>query len=205
MTEEEVNPLEFERILNSSVNERSAAAYLKLAPWIPYWTLCALGGHCRYALPEFPLGAEWKVDLLILNSYSGAWEAHFIEFEPVGDKILTRKRTPTKTFAIAIRQIDDWRRYFERNRNVVRADMVRLATKNDKLGYDTDVEPCNYSGDRLLDPSTVILDHYHIVIGRSTVLSPETRQLMGRYLPDHGVQVVSYDRFLQLTKRRYPL
>lgn len=137
--------------------------------------------------------------------YSGAWEAHFIEFEPVGDKIFTKKRTPTEGFAIAIRQVDDWRKFFERHLNTVSADMVRLAMKRDQLGYDRDCEPSNSSGDRLADSSTVSWDHYHIVIGRSTAQSAENRQLLGRYLPDHGVQVATYDRFLELTKRRYPL
>lgn len=205
MIAEKITPEDLEKILDSEVGERPVAAYLKINPWIPYWTICSAAGHCRYALPEFPLGSRWKVDLLLLNSYSGTWEAHFIEFEPAGDPVFTKKRTPTKAFAAALRQIDDWKSYWEENRGQVRADMVSWAKTKDKLLYSTRAEPSNNSGDYLANPETVIFEKYYIVIGRSSKMNVETRQLAGKYQRDHGVQVFSYDRFLELAKRRYPM
>jgi len=152
---------------------------------------------------EFPLGGAFLVDLVLLNSYSGAWEAHLIELEPVADPIFTKKRTPSERLAIAIRQIDDWRTYVEQNKEAVRRDLVRWAKRRDLLGYSGRGEPCNYSGDRLADPNTVILFRYHVVIGRSTKLVNLSRILAGQYSGNHWIEVVTYDRLLRLAEYRY--
>ncbi len=200
---ETVDPSEMRDILESEKDERKIASYLRDNPRIVYWTLCPASGHTRYAFSEFPLGSEFKADFVLLNSYSGAWEAYFIELEPIDDQLFTKNRTPSQRLATAIRQIDDWHGYIERNLESVRRDLVRWVKKYDILGYSSTDNPCNGTGHYLADSNTVIWFKYAIVIGRSSMLNEEQRNLAGRYRNNHQAEVITYDRLLDLAERRY--
>jgi hypothetical protein len=202
--EENVDPRQLEHILTTDSGERRVARYLKANPWIVYWTFCPASGHDRYVFSEFPLGSQHKVDMLILNSYSLTWEAYLLELEPIGDTVFTKKRTPSRRFAAAIRQIDDWRRYVQDSLPTVREDLVRWAKSYDLLGYsESNWQPSNDSGQYLADPATYINFYYVIVVGRSSLLKKDWLNLMGRYYPDHDIRIVTYDRFLRLARERY--
>jgi Domain of unknown function (DUF4263) len=202
--DEKVSVAEFRRILDEAPDERTLTEYLKNAPRIPYWTFCKAGGHDRYAIPEFPLSNLYKADLLLLNSYSGAWEAIFVEFESADDPVFTKNGVPSKRLAIAQRQIDEWRAFNQRYPDLVRAEMVRSAKRSDCLGYsDKDDEPMNDSGDRLADPGSFFHWHYRIVIGRRSTLTKEKRDLLGRYANGHDVEIVTYDRLLRVAEHLY--
>jgi hypothetical protein len=204
MNKESVDVDHFRDILEHTKGEREATSFLSEAPWIPYWTFCTTSGHDRYAIFEFPLGSSYQCDLLLLNSYSGTWEAFFIEFEPVDDPVFTKAGVPSKRLAIAQRQIDDWRNFIKDHSTLLRRDMVRYAKGFDRLGYSIrGEEPSNLSGDRLSDPSSFLHVHFKIVIGRSRRMSKEQRALMGRYRSGHDVELVTYDRLLHLAELRY--
>jgi hypothetical protein len=204
MTQENVDVGHLRTILATTTGEREITEYLKRNPWIAYWTICPASGHDRFAIYEFPLGSSFKCDLLLLNSYSGVWEAIFVEFEPVDDPVFTKKHIPSKCLAIAQRQIDDWRNYVEDNKDHIRKDLVRFAKKFDKLGYSCRrEEPSNYSGNRLSDPNSYLEFKFKIIIGRSSQLSPEVRRLMGRSHGHYDLEIISYDRLLYLAEMRY--
>jgi hypothetical protein len=201
---ESVSVETFRHILDTSTGEREVIKFLRASPWIPYWTLCPASGHSRYAIFEFPLGSRHRCDLLILNSYSGVWEGYFVEFEPVDDPVFTQTRTPSKAMAIAQRQIDDWREFVAQHLPALRGDMVRHAKRSDCLGYsDRRENPSNLCGDLLSDPQGCFQEHYIVIIGRSSRMTPEQRGLLGRYHGGHDTQIITYDRLLRLAQRRY--
>ena len=199
----EVDLPRLEDILENGSGERGIARFFKEYPRPLYWTLCTASGHDRYMFSEFPLGSQYKCDLVVLNSYSGVWEVYFIELEPVDDPIFTKKGTPSLRASTAIRQVDDWREYVERNRDYVRSELVRWAKKFDILRYSSREEPTNYSGDLLADTGTVILENYIVIIGRSSRATKEIRGLVGRYSKGHNCELITYDRVLHLARTRY--
>ena len=121
---EYIEPSEFENLLYSLEGEREISSFIKDRPQMLYWSFCRAGGHSRYLFKEFPLGAQYKVDYVILNSYSGVWEVMFIEFEPVDDPVFNKQGTPSKRFAGAIKQIDDWREYYDEHKAEIRSELV---------------------------------------------------------------------------------
>jgi hypothetical protein len=203
MRKERVAVEEFRAVVDTHTGERAIASHLKRHPWMVFWTFCATSGHDRYLLTEFPLGSRYKVDFVALRSYSGAWDGHLIELEPLADKPFTRAGSPSRRLAGALRQIDDWRTHIELDGASLPRDLVRWAKRRDILKYPHMPEPSNYTGDLLADSETVVLWHYHVVIGRSSRLERAERYLAGRYVSHHGVEVVSYDRLLSLAERRY--
>lgn len=197
-------PSQLRNILQNDKSERSIAPFLKEHPDLLYWTFCKTGGHRNYVLHEFPLGNQHKADFVVLHSYSGTWEVHFIELEPIRDAVFTKDRRPSKKLSIAIRQIDDWRLYIDLNKAALKQDLVRWAKKRDILDTPKpDKEPCNYAGDYLSDPSSFVGFHYYIIIGMRADLTKEKRELKSRFRNDHRIHIGSYDRFIDTADVRY--
>lgn len=200
---EYIKPEEFASFLDTEKGERGISEFLAQRPQILYWTFCRASGHCRFVFREFPLGSQYKVDYVILNSYSGAWEVMFIELEPVNDPVFTKAGTPTKSFSKAIKQVDDWAEYYDMNKPQVRSDLVNWALEKDILGYEDDGIICNDTGDYLADPSSYLEDSYHIIIGRRDNLDRASHKRKATYTSKHGIEVVSYDRLKDLVDIRY--
>ncbi|HEY3520239.1 MAG TPA: Shedu anti-phage system protein SduA domain-containing protein [Rhodanobacteraceae bacterium] len=195
-------PTEFEEFLDSAKGERAICRRIAERSQILYWALCT-GGHDRYVFKEFPLGNSYVVDFAVLNSHSGSWQVTFVEFEPIDAKLFTRSGVPSKRLASALKQVDDWAEYFAQHKPQIRADLVRWAKKKDILGYASGNEPCNFSGDRLADPSTSLFDQYCIFIGRRLLSSSEDLRRKSMFQSRHNVEIATYDRLLDLVRQRY--
>jgi len=197
------DPDELRRFLDGCKGEREPVRYLHGYPDLVSWAFCRTGGHSRFLLSEFPLGSQSKVDVVALVSYSGAWEAHYIELEPVDDDVFTKKGTQSERLGIAIRQVNDWRHYIKIRPTEVRQDLARWVRQKDLLGHFPTEPLSNQSGNHLDDMNTVVHERFHIVIGRTSRLSSENLRRFGQFgdglsQPD----LVSYDRFVQVVTER---
>lgn len=202
MTDNEyTSPEEFSGRLDAETGERGMQKLLEGRPQILYWALCRAGGHYRCVFREFPLGSRYKADFVVLNSYSGVWEVIFVELEPVDDRILTKAGLPTKRLAGAIKQVQDWRDYFESHKEAVRADLVRWARTKDILGYSDPRVISNHSCNYLESSGTYLKDQYKVIIGRRKVLDASGHQRKARY--SDRVEVMTYDRLKDLVDLRY--
>jgi hypothetical protein len=201
---EYIKPSDFEEFLDQQKGERGMSSFLEKRPQILYWCLCGTGGHTRFVFREFPIGTQYVADYVVVNSYSGLWQVKFVELEPVDDLVFTKKGTPTKRFAEAIKQADDWAEYFENNKNQIRQELVRWAKDKDILGYDSDDDnPVNYSGNYLVDPNSSLWESFHIIIGRRDKLSSKSHHRKATYHKRHNIDVRSYDMLLDLVNTRY--
>src|SRR5690606_13237363 len=149
-----VLPLDCEVMLEAELltilshsGERDASSFLTRHPGVLVWGFCRTGGHSMYAVKEFPFGSNYRADFVVGNSYSGAWEVHFVELEPVDDNIMTKKGVPSARLNSAISQLNDWREFVERNEALVQEDLSRWFRTKDLLRwYPQDHEPSNYTG-----------------------------------------------------------
>ncbi len=116
--------------------------------------------------------------------------------------MFTKAGTPSKRLAGAIKQVDDWREYFEVHQHEVRRTLKDWAVRHDLLGY-SERAPFNYSAQEFMDPSTPLLDQYLVVIGRSSRQDTQNRSLAGRFAGGHDTKILSYDRLLLVAERRY--
>ena len=194
---------EYPDLLESTKGEREVSEHLRKCPQLLYWALCRGAGHDRYVFREFPLGNSYKADFVVLNSYSGVWEVFFIELEPVDSRFFTNAGIPADRLRGAVKQVDDWRRYFEENKAQVRADFVRWAKQRDLLGYSSGDDPSNYSGNRLADPASYLDAKFKIIVGRRNALNPEEARWKAEFRNRHSVEVISYDRISDVVAARY--
>lgn len=205
---EYINPDEFRKYLDLAKGEMAVASYLKEHPHPLYWSMCKMGGHTRYAFKEFPLGNQYKADFVLLNSYSGMWEVKFIELEPIDDLVFNKNGTPTCRLAGAIKQVDDWAEYFDKNQGHIREDLVRWVASKDILGYDSEIKwdsagPANCSGDYLADPNSSLSESFHIIIGRRERMNNASHKRKATYKRRHNIAIRTYDMLLDLVDRRY--
>lgn len=194
---------EYPSLLDSTSGEREVSEHLRKCPQLLYWSLCRSSGHDRYVFREFPLGSSFKADFVVLNSYSGVWELFFVELEPVDSPLFTKAGVASKRLAGAIKQVDDWRRYFDENKAQLRADLVRWAKARDLLGYSSREEPSNFSGNRLADAATYLEARYVIIVGRRESFGPEEARRKAEYRTTHSVEIISYDRISDVVNSRY--
>jgi len=191
----------FEALLARTTGERAVTAFLRRHPHLLYRTLCPAGGHRRYVLPNFPIGPDFKTDFTLINAYSGVCKVIFVELEPVDAQRFTKAGNPGKRLAGAIKQLDDWREYFESHRDTVRASLVRWVDSKDVLKYSDGRTAGNFAGQRLAEPTTPLHDSYKVIIGRSTQESREATRFAGRFDRAHDIEIISYDRLLETVRR----
>lgn len=192
---------ELEHILSTSKGERQIAAFLKKHPEIVFWTFLRVGGHLHYVVPEFQLGKHFRSDFILLQSYSGGWHIHLVELEPIVDPVYNKDGTPSKRLRYAQKQIADWRMYKDTEISSLRIQLAEAAKASG--GFQMDLkssEPSSFSGKRLRDPLTFIDWNYHIVIGRRALLSETAQTNRSRGMPYDQIEIVTYDRFLDVVR-----
>lgn len=101
--------------LHSATSERDIQKYLEQHPMTLIQHL--RGGHGRYVIPQKRLGAEHVTDFVIGHRHSGGCEWEAVEIESPKAKLFTKAGNPTKELTHAIRQIQDWRAWLQRNQN----------------------------------------------------------------------------------------
>lgn len=189
---------ELELILRDSLGERAVSAFLGLHPEILRWAVCWTGGHNTYVLREFPLGSQFRADFIVITSYSGTWEVHVIELEPHDDHVFTQAGLPSSKLNTALRQINDWEDYIERN-PMIRADLARWCVSRDILGLHTGREsPTNYTGNRLNDIDSSISYHYYIFIGNRASMTDDSRKRRHQIAGSSDVKIFSYSRLVDI-------
>ena len=136
--------------LKASNGERHILTYFRRHPALIYKHTVPCRGHDDYVISEFEIGNEYKADFVVLNSYSGGWEIAFIELEPVGAKMFNKDRTPTRELRVAIRQVDDWRRFIRQQQTYFLTQLTKAAQQKDLLHPDLRPrQPSTHFGDGL--------------------------------------------------------
>jgi len=184
------------RILGSSTGERRVHQFLKQNADIVFGAFSRMGGHQQYVIAQFPFGSNYVADFVVVFSYSGAWEVHFIELEPPADDVITKSGRPTKRLNSAISQIGDWKDFVEQNRALVQKDLSDWCRKRALCGS----HKSGSSPHGLIAGSTeyeMSVDfEYHIVIGRRKGVTNEKRRKMHQL--QHDGRICTYDGFVDI-------
>ena len=193
--------LKFQTAIETT-SDKEIKKELKNKPDILYWTFCRSSGHDRYVLENFPIG-ELTADFVILNSYSGLWEVFFIDLTPVSSSLFTKTGEPSKALISSFKKVDSWEDYLETKFDLIRYSLVKWAKEKDLLKYSLRRDPCNQSDNYLKDTNTVLEVNYCIVMGRRSELTSKEHSMKARYKKRHNVEILSYDRILDIAKERY--
>jgi len=139
------------------------------------------GGHGRWVLPKKKLGAEYITDFVIGERHSFGFDWQAVELESPKRKMFNKNGDPNQYLNHAIRQIQDWRAWLNRNQNYA----CRSRDENG-LGL-TDVTP-NIAG--------------LIIIGRRKDIDSKTNDRRRQMVQDLNIEIHSYDFLVNNLKGR---
>lgn len=188
-------------LLDKTKGEREIHRFLKENPALVWGMFCNVGGHSDYVISEFRIREKFRCDFVVMQSYSGAWDVHMIELEPVDSRLFKSKdEKPEKRFRGGIDQIEDWKRFIATEEVTFKNCLADTAMKSDlfQREYNLNAEPSSMAGDELRNPKTVIWYNYHIIIGRSSQLDSHKKFLKSSYHSVNDVKVHTYDRLLRV-------
>lgn len=187
---------QLEKILNNTKGEREIAEYLKANPWILLRAVVCFGDAC-YLVDEFPLGNEYRADFVAFAPFSGGWEIRFIELEPPDASIFNQDGTLAKKMNKANLQIDTWRHYITKNRDIVLRDLSRYAQNKDLVRGKSESKPTCHVGWPMYHPRSAVSFRFDIVIGRRADLTDKQLELKGSFKDNHKINIMTYDRLIE--------
>jgi hypothetical protein len=165
--------------INTSKRENDIQTYIKSnEKWfIPLSILKAydFGHHFSCVVPEYQLGAEYRLDYLLIGKNSLGYQFVFVEFEDVNvDYRLKTSNAETDKVRKGLNQIRDWKRWIEQNRGYfLNSEGIKDISNN--------VPPWGF--------------RYCLVVSRRDRMDELSNQLRGE-MQDIGVKIISYDRIV---------
>ena len=73
------------------------------------------------------IGTQFVADFCVLQSYQGGSVANLIELETSDDQLFTKNGNPARRYATALKQVEDWRIWIDRNKVHFAKELVRTA------------------------------------------------------------------------------
>jgi len=159
--------------INRAVDERPIQAFLEEHPAILVQLLHA---SARFVLPRHRLGAEFVPDFVIGEHHSDGYDWLLVELESPRLPFFTNAGDPRASLSHAIRQIQDWRAWLQRNQNY--ASRLR---RESGLGL-TDIT-ANVPG--------------IVLMGRRAMVNSETNERRRQMASDLKIQIHTYDHLIE--------
>jgi hypothetical protein len=170
----------YEQVLEAASDERPLQTFLARNPRFLVQHLG--GGAGRWVIPQKRLGAEYVPDFVIGERSSSGFEWQFIELQSPNATLFVKSTgRQSQQLDEGLRQINDWRRWLDNNRDYARRPRAR-----DGLGLD------NASGS---DPGLLI-------IGREADLTEPNRERRRQLDQQHNVRIHTYDWLVRAAKGR---
>ena len=163
----------FQKCLDEALDERPVQAFLERHPAILVQMLHA---SARFVLPRHRLGAEFIPDFVIGEHHSDGYSWVVVELESPGLSFFTSGGDPRAQLTHAIRQVQDWRAWLQRNQNYA----SRLRTEAG-LGL-TDIT-ANVPG--------------VVLMGRRGLVDPQTNDRRRQMATDLNIQIHTYDHLVE--------
>ena len=176
---------DFLDILNSAQKEGDVQSYIKQhKKWfIPLSILKAydFGHHFSCVVPEYPLGADYRLDYLLIGKNSIGYHFVFVEFEDVNVAYrLKTANSVTNSVRKGFEQIGNWKRWMGEHREYfLKGNGIQEISSNVPLwGFN-----------------------YCLVVGRREKMDDMSNQLRGEeQQKEHGLKIMSYDRLVDYVK-----
>ncbi len=175
----------FRGILDSAGKENDVQRYIKdNQKWFIPGSLLRnydFGHHEAYVVPEQALGAEYKVDYMLLGKNSIGHQIVLVEFEDVNvDYKLKNSNAESDPVRKGITQIMDWKRWLDDNRTYF-IHSSGLSSISGNI------------------PSWGI--YYALVVGRRSRMDETANHMRGQKMRETpGLSIVSYDRLVDNIK-----
>ncbi len=186
--------------LNASRNEREIQPFLKKHILLVRNTLNVWAWNYVDVLAEFPLGADFKADFLIISADSGRWHTVFLELKSHRARLFTKRGVPSRELSLALRQLDDWERWVDRNEALVRDQLSKYFARRRVPAYCSRADRHVSAASEIRDPRTLVDFQFKVLMGRRSQLTDDEQERRGSYRMK-GRDIVTYDRLLDFARK----
>ncbi len=192
-------------ILDSNSGEREIHCFLKKNKKLIEMAFNR-AWNFHICVPEFRLGSDFRSDFLILSSHSANWHGIFIELKSFNSKLYNSNGFPTKPLQQAKQQIASWKEWIRINEQYLRSCFAKILDNNKApaiwpLPIEHYSKGYSSGAAEISDMRCRVEYYYHIVIGRSSTLTPKERELRSNDTAWGGPEIATYDRLLTMAKR----
>ena len=186
--------------LDAAKNEREIQPFLKAHPLLVRNAFNVWAWNHVEALPEFQLGADGKVDFLVLSAHSGNWNSIFVELKSPRVKLFTKQGLPSQALNKALQQLDDRERWVRKHEGLFRETLSRHLAAVEAPAYCSNASVHQSGETEILDPRTVIHFKYVAVVGRRSLLTPDDQARRAQIRGRSG-SVATYDRLVDVAEK----
>lgn len=194
---------EFEKLLDSSPDERDVQSFLDRYPWIVRNALNTHAWNSVHVKSQFRLGGDHITDFLVLAADSGVWHAVLIELESPSSRPFTKRGSPSRALAGGLAQLDEWDLWIRNYEQLWRASLAELLRPRSVPSQTMGGSGHQFADTELLDPRTTIMKDYIVVVGRRSSYDSSAQQRRSQY-GHRGQRIASYDRLLDVAKNLDP-
>nr|WP_259547327.1 DUF4263 domain-containing protein [Heyndrickxia oleronia] len=129
---------EYKKFLDTDPNEQELLSFINNNEY--YILIAALykfynfGHHDAFLFKEFQIGTDFRADYILVGRGSGGYEFIFVELEhPSIKTFLKDSQDYAAPYRKGINQVNDWRRYLEKNFNTLAPVFKKALKVNDNL------------------------------------------------------------------------
>jgi len=192
------------KILSSDKGERAVHEFLKRHNHLIVMAFNR-AWNFHTCISEFQLGSDFRSDFLILSAHSCNWHAIFIELKGFNANLYNIDGSHAKFLRQAERQVNDWKEWVRINEHYLRQQFAIILEEKKAPA----IWPFTVSGHKgytsgsaeIADVNNRISYYYHIIIGRSSMLTPEERAFRQKDVRWGGPEIATYDRLLIMARR----
>lgn len=165
--------------------EEPIQKYLENNPQI----LVAVFGMPEWAynivIPKFQFGSDYSSDFVIITGQSYSYWIYLVELEPATEKLFTKNGDYARRLNHAIKQVDEWEDWINRNESYFKSSLLKAIKKIDSSFEET------------FDHTRRFIVSKNIIIGRRYMLTPDDNKRRAIERREKGIDIVTYDRLVE--------
>ena len=195
-------PTPLHTAINDTGGERAVHRELESQPWVLKDLVLNCCNLC-YVISHFKLGDEHEPDFVVLHGFSGGWDIHFIELEPPSMSPFNAKGDFSSRMNHAAGQIRRWKQFQDRrDKGPYLVTQLRDAVVTKDLLWHDGREPTDSIGWPITCPESMLIMHYHVLMGRRQHLNLELMVRKAAVQKTDGFELITYDRVLDVYERQ---
>jgi hypothetical protein len=189
-------PTPLHQAVRKGSGERAVHRKLERRPWVLKDLVVSCCNLC-YVISHFKLGDEYEADFVVLHGFSGGWDIHFIELEPPSLSPFNAKGDLSPRLNHAAGQIRRWKEFYNRHDKApYLVAQLRDAVIAKDLVWHDGKEPMDSVGYPLTRPESMLIMHYHVIMGLRQHLGLEWLTRKAGLAKTDGFELITYDRVL---------
>lgn len=188
------------RAMEQARNERELQPFLKAHPILIQQAFNAWAWNTVLTIPEFQLGADYRIDFLVVGGSSAGWHLSIVELKSHRNPPFSQTGNHSAELATAIRQLKERAAWITENRPIFRQALSATFTENRIGAQCTNTDKHKWAATEIMDVDVPLRFYYNVVMGRRSMVPAEHQKFKEDPSIDR-LRIVSYDRIVDVASK----